>query len=203
MPATVSMTRCGSARAVSRGGGVESGTGGVPNTFSVLWAVSAGMADLDVPPAPDVTNRQVPTALEDADADLEDLRRGEIETALREGAWREGFEEWSSYVDLDEAALDLLYDRDLFPAFDFYYDPEADSVRAVPPALPEDWVAETPSPAAAALRTALDDLGEIVAETLARDYLDWAASREGDYVWREETFGTVEGEPGSGQQERE
>lgn len=152
-------------------------------------------SDLDVPPAPDVTNRQFPAELDDVDFELEDLRRGEIETALREGAWRDGFAEWADYVDLDDEDLAMVYDRDLFPEFDFYYDPDTDRIRANPPTLPEDWVAETASPQVSTVRTALDDLGEIVAETLVADYLDWSADQDGDYIWREATFGTIEGEP--------
>ena len=148
--------------------------------------------DLDVPNPPDVTNRQVPAEIDEVSHDLEDLRRGEIETALREGAWREGFEEWAAYVDVDDEALDLVYDRELFQEFDFYYEPESDRVRASPPSLPAEWVESTSSPVVASLRTALDDLAEIVAEVLVADYLDWAETEEGDIIWREDTFGTVE-----------
>ena len=158
--------------------------------------------DLDVPSPPDVTNRQMPPDLEEVDVDLADLRRGEIETALRDGAWREGFEEWAAYTDVDPEVLALAGDRELYAEFDFYYDPERDRVSATPPTLPEDWVAATDSPTVSTLRTALDDLGEFVADTLVRDYLDWTEGREGDYVWREETFGTVEGEPAPDDDER-
>jgi hypothetical protein len=151
--------------------------------------------DIEIPPSPDVTNRQFPGELEDVDLELEELRRGEIETALNDGGWRDGFEEWATYQDVDEASLDVAYEHDLFAEFDFYFDPTIKQVRAHPPALPEDWVDRTTGPQVAALRTALDDLGQIVAETLVIDYLDWSTDQSSDYVWREETFGTVEGEP--------
>lgn len=150
--------------------------------------------DFTVPEPPDVTNRTVPAGIDDHDVELEDLRRGEIETALRNGAWQEGFEEWAEYADVDEADLDVVYDAGLFAEFDFFYDPVGDTVRASPPALPTEWVEETDSSTVATVRTALDDLGEMVADRLARTYLDWAVEFEGSYVWDEETFGTVEEE---------
>ncbi|MEF8774926.1 MAG: hypothetical protein V5A43_00285 [Haloarculaceae archaeon] len=128
--------------------------------------------DLDSPMAPDVPNRQVPAEIDEIDLDLEDLRRGGIETVLREGAWQEGFQKWAAYVDVDEDLLGVVSERELFQEFDFYDDPKSDRIRANPPALPEDWLGETDSPGVAALRTALDDLGEIVADTLVTDYLD-------------------------------
>lgn len=148
--------------------------------------------DVETPDPPDVTNRQVPAALEEVDLRLEDLRRGEIETALRDGAWREGFEEWAAYADVDEESVAMAVDRELFAAFDFYFDPAGDQVRAEPPSLPPDWLENVETSTAAELRTALDDLGETVADLLVRDYLDWGEAAESDYVWREETFSTVE-----------
>ena len=150
--------------------------------------------DMETPDPPDVTNRQVPRSLEEIDVRLEDLRRGEIETALREGAWREGFEEWAEYADVDDDSVAMTVDEELYQAFDFYYDPEGDQVRAVPPSLPQDWAEAVDASTAAELRTALDDLGETVADLLTQEYLDWAEATEGDYVWREETFSTVEEE---------
>jgi hypothetical protein len=150
--------------------------------------------DIEPPAPPDVTNRQVPEGLDAVDVHLEDLRRGEIETALRDGAWQEGFEEWAEYADVAATSLEMAVDRALFQAFDFYYAPDGEQVRAVPPTPPEDWVAEADRSTVSELRTALDDLGETVAELLSRDYLDWAEAADGDYVWREETFSTVEDE---------
>lgn len=148
--------------------------------------------DFGVPDPPDVTNRQLPMAFQDIDVELEDLRRGEIETALRAGAWREGFDEWRQYEDLDDDVLAVAYDRELFAAFDFFYDPQSGGVRARPPSLPPDWTAETSSATVSALRTALADLAEIAAETIADSYLDWTNPTGADHVWGEETFGTVE-----------
>ncbi len=147
--------------------------------------------DVERPDPPDVTNRQVPGVLDDVDVRLGDLRRGEIETALRDGAWRDGFEEWETYTDVDEASIKMAIERELFAEFDFYYDPAGEQVRAVSPSPPEDWASEVGSGSATELRTALDDLGETVADVLVRDYLDWGEATEGDYIWREESFSTA------------
>lgn len=145
------------------------------------------------PPEPlDVTNRQMPSALEEVDVRLEDLRRAEIETALQEGAWRDAFQEWATYTDVDEESLQMAIDRELFAEFDFYFDPDREQVRAVPPSPPADWSETESSVTVAELRTALDDLGETVADLLVRDFLEWGEPLEGDYVWSEDTFSTVE-----------
>jgi len=146
--------------------------------------------DREPPDPPDVTNRQVPAALADAeiDVELEDLRRGEIETALKEGAWREGVAEWAEYADPDPDLLERAREAGVFGGFDFYFDGE--TVRAEVPAVPEAVTGDRSGPDRAAFRTELEDLGETVAEVLVERYLDWAAAREEDYVWREETFGT-------------
>jgi hypothetical protein len=64
--------------------------------------------DVAVPEPPDLANRGLPSefaGVEDVEAvdDVAALRREELDAVLRDGAWREAFEEWAEYTDLTEA----------------------------------------------------------------------------------------------------
>lgn len=148
--------------------------------------------DASVPTQPDVTNRGLPAPL-DPEADAGDLRRAEIETVLADGAWREGVEEWTQYTDLSAADVELAEALGLFRSLDFYWDDEADRLRYVVPAVPEDWGERAGSDGVSAttLQSELDDLGRTVAETVAIDYVDWGDGEPTDLVWGVETFGQV------------
>lgn len=150
--------------------------------------------DYEVPTPPDLTNRPVPTVIDpDAVESAVDLRRDELEAILREGAWQEAFDEWAEYTDLTEADLRRAADLDLFQAFDFFWDGEAERLRYETPAIPADWggvVGESLTPAGV-VGTELDDLGRIVAETIASRYVDWGSEEPADLVWSVDTFGQV------------
>ncbi|WP_227015841.1 hypothetical protein [Haloarcula sp. JP-L23] len=105
----------------------------------------------------------------------EDFYREDLENLLQEGAWREGFEEWAEYTDLDEEEVRVVDDLDLFQAFDFYRDPTDDHLRFDAPTVPEDWrerdVTESlDSSSVSAINGELHDLGRAVHETL-QNYL--------------------------------
>lgn len=139
--------------------------------------------DVETPSAPDVTNRGFPSGV-GVDETVEsgaDFRREEIEEVLREGAWREAFEEWSEYTDLGEDEFRTVSELGLFEQLDFYWDPVDGALRFDVPALPErldedDLLSRT--------RTELSDLGEIVTEWMADGYVDWDGVS--DDVWTEE-----------------
>jgi hypothetical protein len=151
--------------------------------------------DVDVPEPPDLTNRGTPSDYPHSDelGGSEDFRREELEAMLRDGAWREGFEEWGEYTDLDDEEVRAVADLGLFRDLDFYWDPVDETLRYDAPSVPGDWrerVSESLSSTSQASRveTELDDLGRTVLEELQDTYLDWSDEAE-DYVWSEETFG--------------
>jgi hypothetical protein len=151
--------------------------------------------DVAVPTPPDITNRTVPEMVNlDAlpGSDL-DLRRAELERILREGAWREGFEEWAQYTDLSEADVGVAVELGLFRGLDFFWDGEAERLRYVVPAVPEEWDERTGPDGvpASRLQEELDELAQTVSESIATDYVAWGEAESSDLVWGVETFGQV------------
>ncbi|ELY63366.1 hypothetical protein [Natrinema versiforme] len=125
----------------------------------------------------------------------EDFYREDIEDLLEEGAWKEGFNEWAEYTNLDEADVRIVSDLGLFHAFDFYWDPTEDRLRFDAPTIPDDWrernVAESlDSSTVSMIDSELDDLGDTVHEEL-EDYLE-RNDEASDYGWGEETYGKRE-----------
>ncbi|MFC6988523.1 hypothetical protein ACFQJD_07010 [Haloplanus sp. GCM10025708] len=159
--------------------------------------------DVDVPMPPDLTNRGVPAAFEafDVAGSESDFRREAVETALRDGAWREGFDEWCEYTDLSEDEFRALDELGLFRAFDFYWGPEDERLQYEAPDLPADWREQLSTDAVSTLESEaesggvdsrvnaeLDELGHTVLETLDELYADWSDRGE-DVVWDAESFG--------------
>lgn len=141
----------------------------------------------EVPDPPDLTNRSLPEGF-DPDAALDsiaDLRRGELETALRESAWSGGFEEWATYTDLTDEEIRSISEAGLFEALDFYWDPIDERLRYEVPAVPPHLAGETELGATVA--TELATLGDVVIELLAEEYVDWGAETPRD-VWGNEPF---------------
>lgn len=126
---------------------------------------------VETPTPPDLTNRPLPAAI-DPDSVVDatgDLRREEIEGALRDGAWSDAFGEWAEYTDLSETEYRTIHDAGLVQGLDFYSDPEAGGIEfelpPIPDALGEDDLAGRAT-------VELSDLGEIVADVL-EEYVDW------------------------------
>jgi hypothetical protein len=146
--------------------------------------------DTTVPRPPDLTNRPTPADLQEASE--VDVRRREIDGILGEGAWQEALDEWAQYTDCTAADVERAEALGLFRALDFYWDAEADRLRYVVPAVPDEWAeADEDCLDATSLQEELDDLGHLVAETIARDYVDWGEAEAGDLVWGVDTFGQV------------
>ncbi|WIV66719.1 hypothetical protein [Natrialbaceae archaeon AArc-T1-2] len=148
--------------------------------------------DVPVPDPPPLSNRGRPQEFEAvAEVGSEaDLRRGELEEILQEGAWREAFEEWAEYTDLTETEFEIVLDRNLLRELDVFWDPTEERLRAEVDVTPApDTDAESLSPGTrATIEDALLELGRTVVEVVETAYVDWGGE-ETDYVWDEETFG--------------
>ncbi len=150
--------------------------------------------DIEVPEPPDLSNRGMPREFEWREETLgsEDFYREDIEDLLQEGAWSEGFNEWSEYTNLDEEHVRIVSDLGLFRAFDFYWDPTEDRLRFDAPTISDDWrernaTESLDSSTVSLIDNELDDLGRSVQEEL-EDYLD-RNDEASDYGWGEETYG--------------
>nr|WP_256301485.1 hypothetical protein [Haloarchaeobius salinus] len=151
--------------------------------------------DNEVPDPPDLSNRGMPHDFEWQEETLgsEDFYREDVEDLLQEGAWKEGFNEWSEYTSLDDEQVRLVDDLGLFQAFDFYWDPTEDRLRFDAPTVPDDWrerdaTESLSSSTVSMIDGALDDLGRTVQEVL-EDYLE-RNDEASNYGWGEETYGS-------------
>jgi len=110
-----------------------------------------------------------------------DYRREELEGFLRDGAWARSFEEWSARTDMDEPDFAVAADLGLFGEFDFFWDDFADRVGYHAPGIPEDWKERELHPdidswnTVSSINAGLTELGQIVCEVLAEEYIDWEA----------------------------
>lgn len=150
--------------------------------------------DVEVPEPPDLSNRGVPRDFEWQDETLgsEDFYREDLEDLLQEGAWKEGFNEWAEYTDLDEEHVRIVRDLGLFQAFDFYWDPTEDRLRFDAPTIPDDWrerdaTESLDSSTVSRINVALRDLGRAVYEMLEH-YLE-RKQEATDFGWGKETYG--------------
>ncbi|MDZ7745815.1 MAG: hypothetical protein U5K28_04560 [Halobacteriales archaeon] len=149
--------------------------------------------DVPIPEPPDLSNRGRPSGFDWEESETlgsEDFYREDLENLLQEGAWREAFEEWAEYTDLDEETVRAVDELGLFHAFDFYRDPTDDHLRFDAPTMPEDWrerdVTESiDSDSVSAINSELHGLGRTVHETL-QNYLQ---RTRGASDWGEERFG--------------
>lgn len=150
--------------------------------------------DVDVPEPPDLTMRGTPSdyrATEES-GQSRDFRREETETMLKDGAWREGFEEWAEYTDLDADAIRAIDELGLFKAFDFYWHPDRESLEYDAPEVPDDWEERAPESLTSTsetsrVETELDDLGRTVLEEIEDILLDQSEETV-NYDWDDEAF---------------
>jgi hypothetical protein len=150
--------------------------------------------DVAVPDPPDLSNRGKPREFEMQDETLgsEDFYREDLEDLLQDGAWKEGFNDWSEFTELDEEQVRIVSDLGLFQAFDFYWDPTDDRLRFDAPTIPDEWperdaTESLDSSTVSMIDAALEDLGRSVHERLA-DYLE-RNDESTDFGWGEETYG--------------
>lgn len=128
---------------------------------------------VETPTPPDLTNRPLPAAV-DPESVVDatgDLRREELETALREGAWADAFQEWAEYADLTEAEYAAIHDAGLVEGLDFYWHPEDARIAFELPTVPD--VVGGEDELATRAKAELADLGETVLKQLENGYLSW------------------------------
>lgn len=128
---------------------------------------------VDTPSPPDLTNRSLPVAVDPDDVvdATDDLRREELEAALRDGAWDDAFGEWAEYTDLSETEYAAVHDAGLVRGLDFYWHPTEASIEFALPAIPETVAGD--EELASSAKAELADLGEIVVAVLEDGYIAW------------------------------
>ncbi len=153
--------------------------------------------DIEVPEPPDLSNRGMPREFEwqEETLGLEDFYREDLEDLLQEGAWKEGFDEWTEYTNLEQEHVRIVGDLGLFQAFDFYWDPTEDYLRFDAPVIPDDWrerdeTESLDSSTVSMINSELDDLGRAVQEVL-EDYLE-RNNEASDDGWGADTYGERE-----------
>jgi len=127
--------------------------------------------DVAVPDPPPLSGPPPGGAYNDVtppDAGRADYRRDELATMLEEGAWADGFEEWTAKTGLSESEFALLRRHGLVEQLDFYWDPATERVESRVPSLSDD-VREALAAGADpdGVESALDSLSRIVSERLA------------------------------------
>jgi hypothetical protein len=139
--------------------------------------------DVDTPAPPELDEGVDADAYDDADvAGADDYRREELEAFLEDGAWADAFAEWAAGADLTEDEFGIARDLGLFEEFDFFWDDFADRVGYHAPGIPEDWKERSYHPdldswsTVSAINAGLTELGQVVSETLKRDYVDWESA---------------------------
>lgn len=129
--------------------------------------------DVEVPDSPPLRGPQ--SRGEYASIDMtdqepaDDHRREEIGAVLREGAWRDAFEEWAEHTFLSETEFATVSDLGLLERFDFYWDPTTDEVGYRAPTVPGEATDRFDD--VQGVEGALDSLGRVVSEVLENDYL--------------------------------
>ncbi|WP_324663517.1 hypothetical protein [Haloarcula sediminis] len=127
--------------------------------------------DVQTPDPPELTDSESRDSGH-ADGRGEDYHREDIETALAEGAWVEGFEEWAAETELAESEFDLLVRHGLLDQFDFFVGTDGDGVDCHVPTLSDDAREALGREAdIEAVESELSTLGRVVAATLEREPL--------------------------------
>ncbi len=142
--------------------------------------------DVDTPDPPALSTSVDPDDYEDAEiaGDVDDYRRGEIEDALRAGAWNEAFGRWAATASVDEGAWSVVEDLELIGEFDFFWDGFAGRIGYHAPGIPEDWQERAYHPAldswarVSAINAGLTELGQTVCDVVEDEYVDWEQDYE-------------------------
>ena len=135
--------------------------------------------DVPVPERPPLASSVDTADYEDVEVQGDEYRRDELATALDDGAWADAFEEWAQDTGVDAATWDIVTDLDLVSEFDFFWDSFAGRVGYHAPGLPENWREQELHPdiesweTVSSINAGLTELGQVVCDVLADDYLDW------------------------------
>ncbi|MFC7070789.1 hypothetical protein [Halobaculum lipolyticum] len=151
--------------------------------------------DVTVPDPPSLRGPQSRGAYESLGTEepepTDDYRRDVVRVALREGAWRDAFAEWTDHTYLAAAEFETAVGLGLFEAFDFYWDPAGEDVGYRAPTVPDDERDRFPDGGANGIDEELDALGRTVSAVLERDYLDGEDDAEFDFFAEDEERETV------------
>lgn len=140
------------------------------NSADVYTGMTLDVEIPDSPPLRGPQSRGEYAAIDMTDQEPEDdYRREEIGDVLREGAWRDAFEEWAEHTFLSEEDFGTVRELGLLERFDFYWDPASDEVGYRSPTVPERTSDEFDD--VQEVEEALDSLGRVVSEVLENDYL--------------------------------
>jgi len=137
--------------------------------------------DVPTPDRPTLESAVDTADYDDVDVQGDEYRRGELAEALEAGAWETAFEQWAADTGLEEPAWDIVTDLDLVGEFDFFWDSFAGRVGYHAPGLPENWRERDIHPdiqsweTVSGINAAMTELGQVVCDVLADEYLDWEA----------------------------
>ena len=141
--------------------------------------------DVAIPDPPQLEASLDPDEYEDVEVVADaDYRRTELQTFLEEGAWEAAFDRWTASTQVTAEEFAIVEDLNLIQRFDFFWDDFADRVGYHAPGLPEDWQERDIHPAldswgkVSSINAGLTELGQIVCDVLADEYIDWEASFE-------------------------
>ncbi|MEF8775404.1 MAG: hypothetical protein V5A43_02740 [Haloarculaceae archaeon] len=141
--------------------------------------------DVPVPEPPSLSSAIDADDYDDVSVQGEDYRREELQDFLESGAWETAFLDWAAETSLPAADFEIARDLDLIAEFDFFWDDFADRVGYHAPGIPEDWRERAVHPdldsweTVSGINAGLTELGQIVCEVLAEEYIDWEADFEG------------------------
>jgi hypothetical protein len=140
---------------------------------------------VETPPVPELEDAVDPNEYEDADVVGDtDYRRADLEELLRDGAWADAFEQWSTETAVTADEWAIVLDLEMLSHFDFFWDDFADRVGYHAPGLPEDWKERELHPEITSWKTVssinagLTELGQTVCEVLKDDYITWESEYE-------------------------
>lgn len=129
--------------------------------------------DVDVPDPPSLRGPQSRgeyDAIDMTDQEpTDDYRREELRGVLREGAWRDAFEEWAGHTLLTDAEFGTVRELGLLDRLDLYWEPSSDEVGYRAPTLSDDEREAFDDPDG--IEAELDSLGRVLSEVLENDYL--------------------------------
>jgi len=134
-----------------------------------------------VPDRPELSREVEADDYEDVEVEGDEYRREELADALADGAWADAFEQWAADASLDGEEWRIVTELELISEFDFFWDSFAGRVGYHAPGLPENWRERQIHPdiesweTVSGINAGLTELGQVVCDVLADDYLDWEA----------------------------
>jgi len=137
--------------------------------------------NVTVPDRPELSSEVEADDYEDVEVEGDEYRRDELADALADGAWADAFEQWAERTSLGDPEWEIIADLELIGEFDFFWDSFAGRVGYHAPGLPENWRERQLHPdiesweTVSGINAGLTELGQVVCDVLADEYLDWEA----------------------------